>query len=344
MERPASQYLSASPVYIKSEKQGTTSYNSQIPLSYNQPADQVRRVQTSSRLSQQNGSSPHQLSPGGVTQYQAAGYQTGGTTGGPMYSSPSSSTLPIQAEGPPIVRQAPRVEPPSTQGAGLQNIDPKYVGELEAALGRLRVENANLLEAQSTLQQKNQALSQEISGFSSKNQEVNKILEENNNLKLEKSRLTEDLDSRTREFQALSEKHRQVLEQLFSSHFDKFAFDATIKDNANLREHIKGMEQLVQNLQQNFESYKRETHHIHEDNQQKNLHIAQIELTVQQLNSNLVSQTRQLQEHQQDQSKLHLALRQKDDMVKLLQSELANSVASVQKLQYVVAHGNAPSK
>lgn len=232
---------------------------------------------------------------------------------------------------------------PTGSGVSGVSIDPKYVGELEAALGKLRVENANLQENNAGLLRQNQALSNENTNLTNKIHEVNKVLEENNNLKLEKSRLSEEIDSKNRETQATSEKNKQLLEKLFTASYDKFAFDATIKDNANLREHIRSMEQLLQNLQDTFENYKRETNHLHEDNKNKALQLAQLDLGVQQLSGNVGSLTRQLTEGQQEQTRLLGLLRQKEDMVKLLQQELAQSVASVQKLQYVVAHGNAPS-
>jgi regulator of replication initiation timing len=252
--------------------------------------------------------------------------------------------VPTQSEQPISVRPSIKLEPPANTGAlSSFGIDIKYVGELEAALGGLRVENVNLQETINSLQRKNESLQQDKANLSNLGEEVNKILEENNNLKLEKVRITEELDSRNREYQALSDKHKQILEQLFSASYDKFAFDATVKDNNNLREHIRGMEQLLQGLQQTFEHHKRETNHIFEENKSKTLQISQMELGIEQLTGNYNTQSRQVQEAQQEQNRLQSVLRQKEEMIKLLQSELANSVASVQKLQYVVAHGTAPS-
>lgn len=330
------------PVYIKSET--SSSFGYATPVSYGQPADQGRRVQTSSRLSQQIGNKLPGHDGGYLSPSSAlSGSMSTQTHVGPPVVLQNSQGNPVQRPSAPVQTIAVQSSQGSGSGVSGVTIDPKYVGELEAALGKLRVENAYLQENNAGLQRQNTAITNENVNLTNRIQEVNKVLEENNNLKLEKSRLSEELDSKNRETQATSEKNKQLLEQLFAASYDKFAFDATIKDNANLREHIRSMEQLLQNLQETFENYKRETYHLHEDNKNKSLQLAQLDLGMQQLTGNVGSLTRQFTEGQQEQTRLLGLLRQKEDMVKLLQQELAQSVASVQKLQYVVAHGNAPS-
>ena len=134
-------------------------------------------------------------------------------------------------------------------------IDPKYVGELETSLGRLRMENSTLLATVEELGTKLTGQEAAYASLQKQLEAMHKDVAEAAQLKAAVRQLEFDLASKQTESKSLFEQNSTLRTQLFQTCYDKYAFEATQRDNLNLRDNQKHLSSVLENLKKQFEEF-----------------------------------------------------------------------------------------
>lgn len=139
--------------------------------------------------------------------------------------------------------------------AAASNIDPKYVADIEANLGKLRLENANLVSVMGEFEAK-------IGGLEVTNQiqgrqleVLNKEITDITQIKNQIRQLEFELESKKNENKAISEQMISTRQQLFTSTFEKSAFEANLQENNHLRSQHQMLAGSLDALKQQFDEY-----------------------------------------------------------------------------------------
>jgi len=137
------------------------------------------------------------------------------------------------------------------------NIDPKYVGEIEASLGKLRVENTELRVTISDLEGKVKTTEAHLLSLQKQNEYLGKEANETAQAKGRARQLEFELEAKVNELKNSHEQSLQLRQQLFALQFDRLTFETNLKDNALLREHQKQLATALETLKSQFEEYVR---------------------------------------------------------------------------------------
>lgn len=135
------------------------------------------------------------------------------------------------------------------------NIDPKYVGELEATLGKFRMENANQNDTIGRLEDKVKASEQVCNQFRQELEALEKDRQELSTLRARCRELEVEREARNLELKVSQEVTLKLRQQVFASTVDTFAYESLSRDNANLREHQQQMAGVLEALRVQFAEY-----------------------------------------------------------------------------------------
>lgn len=134
-------------------------------------------------------------------------------------------------------------------------INPRYVGEIEAALGRFRVENSSQKDLISELEGKVKSSNASISALRQEIENVSHELTQMSQLRAKVRELELDRESHDADFKTSRDQIMHLREQVFNAAFDKFAYESNLRDNQNLREHQKQMAEVMTNMKEQFDEY-----------------------------------------------------------------------------------------
>lgn len=237
----------------------------------------------------------------------------------PKPQTPSSPQQQSNQSQPSPNPRAPPVPTPSTLHTAQDysswsghnsSIDPKYVGELESNIGKVRLENNNLVSRMQQIEHRAVAAEQQLGVYQSQVQQLQKELGDQTALKSQISQLEFQLEAKTREVAALHEGSIQIRNQLFTQTFDKFAFESSTRECSALREQIKAMTSTLDNLRTQFNDFigvvglkPQEVHAREEQLQQLNVRNQELERQLQSKSEELSNARREVESLRDDRSK-----------------------------------------
>lgn len=135
------------------------------------------------------------------------------------------------------------------------NIDPKYVAEIEANLGKLRLDNANLLSSLGEFEGKIAGLESTNKAQTRQLESLSKEIFDVTQLKTQIRQLEFELESKRNENKAISEQMISIRQQLFNSTFEKSAFEANLQENNHLRQQHQLLAGSLDALKHQFDDY-----------------------------------------------------------------------------------------
>lgn len=148
-------------------------------------------------------------------------------------------------------------------------IDPKYVADIEANLGRLRLENSNLVSSIAGYESKIGSLDSANKVQAAQLEALKKEVADSNTLKAQIRQLEFELEAKKGEAKAVTEQLTNVRSQLFQITFDRTAFESNLQENSYLKQQQQFLGMSLESLKLQFEEYRVLTNIPAEDLQRK---------------------------------------------------------------------------